>query len=321
MKHLRQAAAIAENTARELVRNPAFLVLVAFGMALTALSPAFGLFHMGEQLRLVADLGLGTVLVVGILVGALGASWALTEELESRSVLAVLAKPVSRTTFLLGKYLGVLAAALVSIVALGVTLLFTLRALHDDWLLFTVTALVALALAAAGAYALARLGMSRARAAVTATVLSMAALVCTIGSSGTLSLLGRQVAGWPWEILPALAGSALQVAVLAGVGVALATRLSVAVNLPVVFALFILGQLAGEARAMGGVAGAAALLLPDLGALQFSDAVAQRLSEETAAASSPVPAGVLAGAALVAALYTAGSLVVGSALLARRDIT
>lgn len=123
------------------------------------------------------------------------------------------------------------------------------------------------------------------------------------------------------EILPALVGSVLQVAVLSGVAVALATRFSVAANLPVVFAVFILGQLTGEARAAGGVAGACAMLLPDLGALQFSDAVAQHLSEGTAAAESPVPAGVLGGAALVAVLYTAAALTVGAALFRRRDMT
>lgn len=321
MKHLRQTVAIAETTARELVRNPAYLVLVASGAALTALSPAFALFHMGEQVKLVADLGLGTVLVVGLLVGVLGASWALTEELDSLSVLTVLAKPVSRTMFLLGKYLGVLAAALVAMLVLGATLLFTLRTLAADWFLFTVTGLAAAALALAGAFLFARLGMSLGRAGLTAVVLSAAGLLCTIGSSGTLTVLGREVAGWSWGILPALVGAALQVAVLSSVGVALATRVPLAANLPVVFAVFILGQLAGEARAAGGVAGALAILLPDLGALQFSDAVARHLSWGRSATGSAVPAGVLAGAALVAFLYTAAALTVGAALFRRRDMT
>ena len=321
MKHLRQTMAIAENTARELVRNPAFLVLVAFGAALTALSPAFALFHMGEQMKLVADLGLGTVLVVGLLVGILGASWALTEELESLSVMAVLAKPVSRTTFLLGKYLGVLAAAVTAMLALGATLLFTLRALQGDGPLFVVTGLAALVLAAAGALLFVKLGMPLGRAGVAAVAISAAALVCVIGSGGTLALMGRPVPGWSWQILPALVGSVLQVAVLSGIAVALATRLTVAANLPIVFAVFILGQLTGEARAAGGVAGAFAMLLPDLGALQFSDAVARHLSEGPAAAGSPVPASVLAGAAVVAILYTAAALTVGAALFRRRDMT
>ncbi len=96
MKQLRKLLAIAGNTARELVRNPAYVTLVAFGSALAALSPAFAFFHLGEQLKMVVDLGLGTALVVGLLVGVLGASWAVNEELESLSALAILAKPVSR---------------------------------------------------------------------------------------------------------------------------------------------------------------------------------------------------------------------------------
>ena len=54
-------------------------------------------------------------------------------------------------------------------------------------------------------------------------ILSAGALACTIGTGGTLALLGRDVAGWSWGIAPALVGVALQVAVLSSVGVALAT--------------------------------------------------------------------------------------------------
>ena len=92
VKQLRKLLVIAGTTARELVRSPAFLILVGSAAALAALSPMFAFFHLGEQEKMVVDLGLGTALVVGLLVGVLGASWAVNEELESLSALAVLAK-------------------------------------------------------------------------------------------------------------------------------------------------------------------------------------------------------------------------------------
>lgn len=263
MKQLRKLLAIAGNTARELVRNPAYVTLVAFGSALAALSPAFAFFHLGEQLKMVVDLGLGTALVVGLLVGVLGASWAVNEELESLSALAILAKPVSRTVFLLGKYLGVLAAAALAVALQGVALLFTLRWLGTDWLLFLACGGAALVLAIAGWVLLVRLGTSRGRAAMAAFGLAAAALIVALDSHGPLALFGRDVPGWSWALVPGLVGVMLQVAVLGAVAVALATRLTLAANLPVVLAVFVLGQLAGdmvsmnerEARRLAGVLG------------------------------------------------------------------
>ncbi len=246
VKQLRKLLAIAGNTARELVRNPAYVMLVAFGSALAALSPAFAFFHLGEQLKMVVDLGLGTALVVGLLVGVLGASWAVNEELESLSALAILAKPVSRTVFLLGKYLGVLAAAALAVALQGAALLFTLRVLGDDSSVFLACALAALVLAGAGAVLLVRLGTSRGRAAMAAFGLAASALIVALDSHGLLALFGREIPGWSWALVPGLIGVILQVAVLGAVAVALATRLTLAVNLPVVLAVFVLGQLAGD---------------------------------------------------------------------------
>ena len=246
MKQLRKLLAIAGNTARELVRNPAYVTLVAFGSALAALSPAFAFFHLGEQLKMVVDLGLGTALVVGLLVGVLGASWAVNEELESLSALAVLAKPVSRTVFLLGKYLGVLAAAALAVALQGLALLFTLRVLGDDSAVFLACALAALVLALAAWLLLVRLGASWGRAAMAAFGLAAAALIVALDSHGLLALFGREVPGWSWALVPGLIGVILQVAVLGAVAVALATRLTLAANLPVVLAAFVLGQLAGD---------------------------------------------------------------------------
>lgn len=323
MKPLRQTIAIAGTTARELVRNPAYAVLVGCGAALIALSPAFAVFHLGEQVKLIADLGLGTALLVGLLIGVLGASWAVNEELESLSALAILAKPVSRMQFLLGKYFGVLAAAAEALVVLFVALLFTLRAIAPDAAdarLFLYCLAASVPLVAGGSVLFARPGMRSPRPVLTAALLVAAALGTVLGSHGVLAFLGRHVGGWSWPLVPAFAGVIFQVAVLAAVAVALATRLTLTANLPVIFAVFVLGQLAGQARAGGGAASVLAWLLPDLGTLQFSDAVARHLSKGEFATGPAVPPEILAGAAAVAVAYVAGALAVGGALFRRRDL-
>ncbi|MHC4252400.1 MAG: hypothetical protein ACYS9X_25050 [Planctomycetota bacterium] len=319
MKQLRKLMAIAGTTARELLRSPAFAILVGSAAALAALSPVFAFFHLGEEEKMVVDLGLGTALVVGLLVGILGASWAVNEELESLSALAVLAKPVSRTSFLVGKYLGVLAAASVAVALPGFSLLFTLRAIGPDAGLFWIAAGAGVGLASAGAAVLIKRGVS-ARGALVAGFGAAAALVLIVlDEHGPLAWGGVEVAGWWWSLVPALVGVVLQVAVLAAVAVALATRLTLAANLPVVFAMFVLGQLAGGSGAEGGVRAWLSYVVPDLVAFQFSDRVAEHISRGGASGTA-VPADFLLAAVVVAVAYVAGALTVGSALFRRRDM-
>lgn len=319
VKQFRKLMAIAGTTTRELVRSPAFAILVGSAAALAALSPMFAFFHLGEQEKMVVDLGLGTALVVGLLVGVLGASWAVNEELESLSALAVLAKPVSRTSFLVGKYLGVLAAATVAVAVPGFSLLFTLRALGPDALIFWIAAAVGAGLASGGAAMMIARGMSAPRSLVVSFGAAAALVLMILDAHGPLAWAGVEVAGWWWSLVPALVGVVLQVAVLAAVAVALATRLTLAANLPIVFAMFVLGQLVGNAGSGGGARAWLSYLVPDLVAFQFSDHVAEHISRGGGSGGA-VPAGVLLVAVIVAVAYVAGALTVGSALFRRRDM-
>jgi ABC-type transport system involved in multi-copper enzyme maturation permease subunit len=319
VKQLRKLLVIAGTTSRELVRSPAFALLVGSAAALAALSPMFAFFHLGEEAKMVVDLGLGTSLIVGLLVGVLGASWAVNEELESLSALAVLAKPVSRTSFLVGKYLGVLAASSIAVAVTGFSLLFTLRALGTDALLFWIAIAVGVGAASLSTAILMKRGVSLRGALVTSFGVAAALVFVALDSYGPLAWVGVEVAGWWWSLLPALVGVVLQVAVLAAVAVALATRITLAANLPIVFAVFVLGQLAGGSGAQGGMRAWMSYIVPDLVAFQFSDAVAEHISSGGDGGAA-VPGSILLAAVAVALVYVVGALTVGSALFRRRDM-
>lgn len=316
-----QLAAIAWNTAKELIRNPAYAVLVGIGSAVTGLSPAFALFHLGEQAKMVADLGLGTTLVVALLVGVFGASWAVSEEFEGRSAIAILSKPVPRWAFLVGKYLGVLASAILSTVILGFVLLLTLRALAGDARVLLACSCVAAIAAGAGGEMFRRLGMPCTRAFALAAALVSVALILALDSRGPLVAFGRQLSGWAWAILPALAGIILQAMALAALAVALATRLPISVNLPVLLTFFVLGQIAQELRSGGLLGRGLGWLVPDIGVFQFSEAAAQQVSQGMLAGGAYISAGTLLWACAVAGLYAAGALAAGAALFASREVS
>jgi hypothetical protein len=120
------ARAIARTTCTELLRLPAFGLLLLASLAALALSPILTLFDVDES-RLLQDFGASTLSLSGVLLTALGISVLLGKELERRTVLTLLAKPVGRGTFLLGKLAGVLGAVGLALATELIVLLLAAR--------------------------------------------------------------------------------------------------------------------------------------------------------------------------------------------------
>jgi len=119
--------AITKNSFTEVTRQPIYGILVLAGMALIAFSPSITAYTMMEDVKLVIDMGLGTILMVGIVLAVLSASQVVSREVETRTAGAVLSKPVGRFVFILGKFLGVALAMVLAGYLLTVILVMTVR--------------------------------------------------------------------------------------------------------------------------------------------------------------------------------------------------
>lgn len=95
-------------TALEGLQQPVTLLLTLTALVLTVLQPLVHLYAFGEGGRLTRDSGLAFMLVFGILVAAFTSGHTLAREISRGTVATALTKPISRTTFLLGKFLGAL---------------------------------------------------------------------------------------------------------------------------------------------------------------------------------------------------------------------
>lgn len=109
---LRPLAAIALASGAEVSRQPVHGCVVLGTLLAYALSPAVAMFSFGEDLSLLKDFGVSTLLLSCMVLVAVGVAQAVGGELESRTAHTLLSKPVSRWTVLAGKLVGVLAAAL-----------------------------------------------------------------------------------------------------------------------------------------------------------------------------------------------------------------
>jgi hypothetical protein len=116
------ALALARLTAVDLLRQPATWLAVGAAAALIGMSLLFGMFTFvpEDRMRMLCSAGLAVQAMLGIYVGVVGATVAVHRELAERTALTLLAKPLSRGSFLLGKALGVLAAVAACAAAIAV---------------------------------------------------------------------------------------------------------------------------------------------------------------------------------------------------------
>lgn len=113
---------ILSHTLRETLVQPIFGVLLALGATVLGLYSLLPFFTLGEDVLMFKAVGLDVVLVIALLMGLFAASRSIFEEIEDRTMLTLMSKPVSRWQVLVGKYLGLLGASALAVGVLGAVL-------------------------------------------------------------------------------------------------------------------------------------------------------------------------------------------------------
>lgn len=106
---------IALNTYRETVRDKVLYNLVLFALILIASSYILSQISIYQEAKIIKDLGLASIEVFGVVIAIFIGIGLVSKEIDKRSLYALLAKPVSRVQFLLGKYFGLLLTLAVNV--------------------------------------------------------------------------------------------------------------------------------------------------------------------------------------------------------------
>ena len=91
--------AVARNTFFEVIRQPAFAVVFVVTLASYAASPGLAILTLGDEAQLLKDFGLSTLLLSGFVLTCLAAGNVVRREIDERTTLTLLAKPISRDIF------------------------------------------------------------------------------------------------------------------------------------------------------------------------------------------------------------------------------
>lgn len=213
-----KGASIAYATQREATRQPLFWLIVAGGFLILVVSLVLPYFTYGEDYKMMYELGFDIVLFATMVFTALLASISVNEDIEGRTALTIISKPLSRRDFLFGKFVGIELS--------GFLLLFVLGTVFQLFLLF-------------------RQGIERMDPVPDpAWALDM---IDRFNLGGSAEVMLKGLAGWfglTAEILPSLVLCLCQVSIITAISVALATRFPMMVTLPVIATIFFLAHLA-----------------------------------------------------------------------------
>lgn len=194
---------ITRHTFREAVVQPIYLLLMALGAVVLVIFSLLPYFTLGEDSVMFKLVALDVILLFVLLSTLFATSRTVYDEIEDRTMLTLMSKPVRKWEVLVDKYLGIVIAAGLQVLVLGTIMVLGLCfRIPTDYQL--------------------------SNASLNDAIIRQIADLRLMHSAGVIASL---VLAW------------LQVCVLAAVGVALSVRFSLVVNLPAVLLLYIAGNL------------------------------------------------------------------------------
>jgi len=126
---------VAHNTFLEIIRDRILYGMIICAVALVFFSLALGQLTFTEQTRITLDFGFTAIHICAAILSIFVGSTLVAREIEKKTILTLLARPVSRTQFVVGKYFGLLSVILASIFLISLVLvgLIFLMRMSPTW--------------------------------------------------------------------------------------------------------------------------------------------------------------------------------------------
>lgn len=303
-----RGGAVALASFRESVRQPMYWLIFAITLFALVFSMVIPYFTFGDDFKMMSNLGYDVIMLASTLFGVLAASLSIHEEIEGRTAITLMSKPVTRRHFLLGKFFGITLACFALASLLGWCL---------NWTMYVQPSLNRLddaidPLAQQMQYYLEPYYQKAAFGNPEAGVF--------LGGAGI----------WMSEVLARGLGLVLcfgQVMILVAIAAALATRMPFVINLVLVLTVFFLGHLApvlvrftanlnfGGARLVGFLAQAFDVVLPALEFFNMGPVIIRTTSLNLGQYATYV-----GQVSVYALIYTAIAMLFGLILFEDRDL-
>lgn len=114
-----RTSAVAHATIKNELAQPLFLVLMLLGVLAIVLYVFLSFNTFGEDIKLLKECGITTIMLLAAFQGIWSASSSISEEIEGKTALTVLSKPIQRRSFVIGKFLGIFWVLMLMFLILG----------------------------------------------------------------------------------------------------------------------------------------------------------------------------------------------------------
>jgi ABC-type Na+ efflux pump permease subunit len=119
-------AAISANTFIDLTRQKVFYFVLIFALSLIGSSVFMARFSFQQELQILKDVALGAMSIFTSLLAIIATARLIPQDIEDRTIYTILAKPVARFEFVLGKLAGVLLLLAISTLIMSAMFLVVL---------------------------------------------------------------------------------------------------------------------------------------------------------------------------------------------------
>src|SRR5258706_1821087 len=110
---------IIRHTFRGAIVQPIYSLLIGLGAAILIIFSMLPFFTLGEDTVMFMSVGLDVILLLVLIATLFATSKSIYDEIEDRTMLTLMSKPVARWEVLAGKYLGIILSALLAVAVLG----------------------------------------------------------------------------------------------------------------------------------------------------------------------------------------------------------
>lgn len=282
---------IARATTKEAIRQPLFPLLLVISISVLALNTVMPFFTLEDDVKMLKECGLATLLISGALIAVWTAGTSITSEIEGKTAMTLLSKPINRRQFIIGKYIGIVQTVL---------WLFVVLTLVFSSLIFI------------------KVGYDQRERSEEVTPRWEWVKVGDTFEIPTPHPDRMKVVN---QVLPGVALAFFQVCVLAAISVTIATRLPMVFNLVASFAIFVIGNLTPlmvtqsetviRNEVVTFIARLIATILPSLEAFNISAAIST---------GAEVPPSYLGMSFLYAFAYSSAMILLGFILFEDRDL-
>jgi membrane protein YdbS with pleckstrin-like domain len=118
---------IAKNTFIETLRQPVYAIIIVAALFLLFISPSLTMYTMDDDNKLLREIGLSTLFLTSLFISIFSASGAVAKELENKTIMTVLTKPVQRPIFIIAKFFGVAFAVVLAHYICTIAMLMVIR--------------------------------------------------------------------------------------------------------------------------------------------------------------------------------------------------